>query len=326
MGLRRRNGILGVVVGDALGCPVQFELRKDVAKHPVKGMRGHGTFNLPTGTWTDDSSLTLALLDSINANNGIDLRYIMKNFVSWLENGKYTPYGYSFDIGRGTILAISAYERYNNPYECGGKGESNNGDGSLMRIMPCCLYCYEKGLDDKTAIKTVHDVGSLTHGHIRANIACGLYYFMVKAVLNEEGTLNERLQKGLDEGFAFYEGRVDEKELAFYNRVRNIEEFAKVDRDEINSSGYVVDAFEASVWSLITTNSFKEALLKAVNLGLDTDTIGAITGGLGALYYGIGGDNGIPEGWIDVLQRCHYIESMCLEADKRLNQHMFSPS
>ena len=98
-----KSGIMGVVIGDALGCPVQFESREEVARHPVTGMRGYGTFNLPAGSWTDDSSLTLALLESIRRIDGIDYTDIMDNFVKWLDDGEFTPYGYSYDIGRATI-------------------------------------------------------------------------------------------------------------------------------------------------------------------------------------------------------------------------------
>ena len=105
------DGIMGVVIGDALGCPVQFESRKEVAKHPVTGMRGYGTFNLPEGSWTDDSSLTLALLESIRRLGRIDLDDIMENFMKWLYDGEFTPYGYSYDVGRGTMLAIGRYKK-----------------------------------------------------------------------------------------------------------------------------------------------------------------------------------------------------------------------
>ena len=104
-----KNAIMGVVIGDALGCPVQFENRAYVSAHPVTGMRGNGTFDLPAGTWTDDSSLTLALLDSIRQKDTLDLNHILNNFVSWLDHGAYTPFGKAFDIGlpetyRETVL------------------------------------------------------------------------------------------------------------------------------------------------------------------------------------------------------------------------------
>lgn len=314
-----KNGILGVVVGDALGEPVQFESRAEVAKHPVKDMRGYGTFDLPEGSWTDDSSLTLALLSSINDVDGINLNHIMRNFVDWLVHGDFTPYGYSYDIGRGTINAINAYRNSGNPLTCGGRAEDNNGNGSLMRILPVCLYCCENKFDDEDAIKFVHVVSSLTHAHYRACIACGLYYFMVKAVLEEKGSLIERMQKGLNRGFDFY--KYVSGELAHFDRLRNLYEFADTPVDEIRSSGYVVDTIEASVWSLITTYSYKSALLTAVNLGLDTDTIGAISGGIGGLYYGIGGEYGIPKEWINKVKRIDWICHMCEFADKRANSY-----
>ena len=312
-----KRGILGVVIGDALGCPVQFESRSEVAYHPVTDMRGYGTFNLPEGSWTDDSSLTLALLDSINRVNGVDLVDIMENFVDWLENGKFTPYGYSYDIGRGTMNAIRAYEYGSNTEECGGKDSWNNGNGSLMRIMPVCLYCIENNFGFRE-VELIHSVGSLTHAHIRANIACGLYYFMAKAIVNDEGTLVERMQKGLDKGFAYYENMLtDITELDYYKRLRDLNRFAKTSINDIRSSGYVVDSLEASVWSLITTNDFTSALLRAVNLGDDTDTVGAITGGLAGLFYGINEEHGIPSKWIDKVQRIDWIKGMCEKADNK---------
>lgn len=302
-----------MVVGDALGCPVQFEDRDEVAGHPVTGMRGHGTFNLPAGTWTDDSSLTLALLDSICKTGRLDLNHIMENFVAWLDRGEFTPYGYSFDIGFGTMRAIRNYKGMRDPYLCGGRDEANNGNGSLMRIMPACLYCCAKDMEEAEAACWINAVGSLTHAHTRAVIACGLYWFMAREILEGTGGLAERMQAGLDRGFAFYgENLPDAGELEFYNRLRDLRAFASVPREEIRSSGYVVDTLEAVVWSLITTDSFKEALLKAVNLGRDTDTVGAITGGLAALYYGY---DAIPPEWVDELKGKEWIAGLCDEAD-----------
>ena len=123
-----KNGIMGVVTGDALGCPVQFETRYEVGRHPIEGMRGHGTFDLPAGTWTDDSSLTIALLESIKRNGEIDYTDIMDNFVKWLDDGEFTPLGQSFDIGRGTLRAINRYKRNHKPHLCCDYHETNNGN------------------------------------------------------------------------------------------------------------------------------------------------------------------------------------------------------
>lgn len=309
-----KEGIFGVVTGDALGCPVQFLSRDEVAARPVTDMRGYGTFNLPAGSWTDDSSLTLALLESIHRTGTLDLKDIMNNFVNWLENGAFTPYGYSYDIGNGTMKAIRDYERGGDPAACGGTSDWNNGNGSLMRIMPACLYCCAKELDDDEAVREIHAVGSLTHAHIRSNIACGLYYFMIREVLRGEGGLTGRLQKGLDRGFAYYgKAGTDPKELAHYDRLRNLEEYARMPADAVSGSGYVVDTLEAVVWALITTDSFEGALLKVVNLGQDTDTTGAIAGGLAALYYGF---DAIPAGWVSQIVGKEWIGELCEQTDR----------
>ncbi|MBQ8953406.1 MAG: ADP-ribosylglycohydrolase family protein [Clostridia bacterium] len=303
-----KDAIMGVVTGDALGCPVQFEDRQSVAAHPVTGMRGGGTFNLPAGSWTDDSSLTLALLESIRRTGGVDCADIMANFVKWLDEGTFTPFGYAYDIGRGTMKAIRKYKREGKPLKAGCYDESSNGNGSLMRIMPAVLYGVEQALPDSEAIEIVHRVGGLTHAHIRANIACGLYAFMARAILSRQGTLAERMRAGLDRGFSFYEKYLaDHENLTCYDRLRGLEAFAALPDSAIRSSGYVVDTLEAAVWSLANTDSFSTALLKAVNLGDDTDTVGAVAGGLAGLYYGY---QAIPEDWLAALQRRAWIESL----------------
>lgn len=303
------SGIMGVVVGDALGCPVQFMSREEVKRDPVNGMRGYGTFNLPEGSWTDDSSLTLALLASINERGGIDLHDIMHRFSRWLNYGEYTPFGRSFDIGMGTMDAICRYIKNNDTNSCGGASVSNNGNGSLMRIMPACIYAYEKRMKDDEAVSMIHEVSGLTHGHLRSKIACGLYYFCVCSILNDKGSLAERIQNGIYAGFRFYQRDISAiDELVWYSRLKDIKEFADLPENEIKSSGYVVDSLEAAIWSLITTDNFKDCELRAVNLGDDTDTVGAIAGGLAGLYYGY---SGIPAEWIDVIRKREWIEELC---------------
>ena len=306
------NGMMGVIVGDALGCPVQFMSREEIAGRaagPVKGMESGGVYDMPEGTWTDDSSMALAALDSIRELSEVDLEDIMQSFVDWYEDGEYTPFGEAFDIGNTCSTAIEKFEKEQDPMTCGGTSERSNGNGSLMRIMPACLYAYDRKLSVEEAVKTVHEVGGLTHNHLRAKIACGLYYFCVKEILKGEDSLRKRLQKGLDDGFAFYERDiVNRVELSYYGRLRDLEEFAVVPEEGIKTTGYVVDSLEAALWSLIRTDNFRDCLLTAVNLGDDSDTVGAIAGGLAALYYGY---EGIPEDWLAVIKRREWIEELC---------------
>ncbi len=304
------DGVMGVVVGDALGCPVQFMGRSEIRERgPVTEMEGYGTYNMPVGTWTDDSSMTLALLISIKEKGSIDLEDIMKRFARWLVNGEYTPFGKSFDIGGGTMAAITRYLKDRDINTCGGTTDHDNGNGSLMRILPACLYAYEKKLSDEDAVRMIHKVAGLTHNHIRGQIACGLYYFCAKSILSGEGSLVEFLQEGFDRGFEYYERDIALRtELARYGRLRDMKVLSGLPEDKIKSGGYVVESIEAAIWSLTTTGSFGECLLKAVNLGDDTDSVAAIAGGLAGLYYGY--DN-IPAEWLEVIQRREWVEEQC---------------
>ena len=302
------DGVMGVIIGDALGCPVQFCSREEIQAHPVDRMLGHGTYDMPVGTWTDDGSLTLALLASIREMKGINLQDIMSRFVAWYTKGEYTPFGQAFDIGGTTEIALQRYMMKPDVRTCGGTSARENGNGSLMRILPACLYAYEQKLCDEEAVRIIHEVSGLTHNHLRAKIACGLYYFCVCAVLDGEGSLAERLQQGMDRGFAFYRKDISNlAELSYYGRLKDLTEFADVPEEKIKSSGYVVDTLEAAIWCLVMTESFRDCELKAVNLGEDTDTVGAIAGGLAGLYYTY---ESIPEDWVYVIQRRDWIEEL----------------
>lgn len=171
-------------------------------------------------------------------------------------------------------------------------------------------------IDLDKAVQYVHDVSALTHNHIRSKIASGIYFFMICAIIDEEGRLTDKMQKGIDEAKVFYEKDLsDLTELSYFRRLFSLTEFSLTKEDDIKSSGYVLDSIEAAVWSLITENSFENSLLKAVNLGDDTDTIGAIAGGLATLHYGYGA---IPKLWKDIIIRRDYILSLCKKMDDKV--------
>lgn len=304
------DGVMGVIVGDALGCPVQFMSREEIAERGlVTGMEGHGTYDMPPGTWTDDGSMTLATLDSIRELGKIDLEDIMTGFVNWYEDGEYTQYGEAFDMGNTCSTAIERYEKEHDISKCGGTSEHSNGNGSLMRIIPACLFAYKKKLSDEDAISMIHEVSGLTHNHLRSKVACGLYYFCIKSILDVSGDIKERVQNGLSAGFAFYENDIANlTELAYFGRLRNMDVFATLDESDIKSSGYVVDSLEAAIWCLVTTESFQDCVLKAVNLGDDTDTVAAISGGLAGIFYGY---ENIPSDWLEIIKKRDWIEKLC---------------
>lgn len=329
------DGVMGLVVGDALGCPVQFLRREELRRRgPVTGMEGYGTYNMPEGTWTDDSSMALASMDSIINKKGIDPEDIMKNFLKWEFEGEYTPFGEAFDEGNTCSNAIWDFRDTGDYRTCGQTGEYANGNGALMRILPVCLYYIQRSKQcppdqqgddrremdaDKAAIQGIHITSGLTHNHLRSQMACGLYYFMAKEILKgKDAGLNACLQKGIDAGVDFYKKTLkDHKELNHYHRLFNLKKFSKVPENRIRSTGYVVDALEAAIWCLLTTDTFDTCLLKAVNLGHDTDTVAAIAGGLAGLYYGY---EGIPKEWLDVIKKRDYVEEMCEKCNSRLQE------
>ena len=305
-----KSGIYGLVVGDAMGVPVEFTSREAGKLDPVTDMRGYGTYSQPEGTWSDDSSMALATLVSIRDKGEIDYNDIMDKFSDWCMYGAYTPFDEVFDIGIATSRAIMKYNNGAKPLESGGETEWDNGNGSLMRILPVCLYIFEQEKDMKLsydeAIDIIHNCSALTHAHLRSKTACGIYYFLVKAILDERGEIIERLQLGVNNAFKYYSKNI-QNELDKYNRIASLSEFKYTTENQIKSTGYVVHTLEAVIWCLVNTSSYEEVILKAVNLGDDTDTIAAITGGLAGLYYGY---NNIPDKWISKLQKKDWIDSL----------------
>lgn len=307
-----KDGMLGLIVGDALGVPVEFMSRTELMKNPVTGMREYGTHHQPRGTWSDDSSMALAELDSIRTVGTIDYTDMMERFSRWCMHGEYTPFGEVFDIGIATSRALMNYAKGMAPLEAGGKTERDNGNGSLMRILPVCLYLFERQkkvcTSENESIYMIHAVSALTHAHVRSQMACGIYYFLVKAILEREGTLENRLQEGMDRAYQYYRQDLsNHRELENYKRLADLSEFKETPKEGIKSSGYVVDTLEAAVWCLLHSHSYKETVLMAVNLGEDTDTVGAVAGGLAGLYYK---EEGIPQEWTQVLQRREWIEEV----------------
>lgn len=286
------GGLWGAVIGDALGVPVEFTSRKERKRDPVVDMRGYGTHHQPPGTWSDDSSLMLCTVESLL--NGFDPKDMGQRFVRWYREGLWTPWGKVFDIGGTTRRAVGRLERGVDPESAGDSDESSNGNGSLMRILPIALRFAGSSPDD--FLGYVHSASSLTHRHARSLIACGFYCLMVAAVLDGSAPL-DAYSRAIETGLKTYAKPPYLGEMAPFRKFLSgrIHELAESD---IESGGYVVDTLEASTWCLLNSESFEDTVLKAVNLGGDTDTTGCVTGGLAGVHYGI---SSLPRRWIDLL-------------------------
>ena len=306
-----KAAILGLIAGDALGVPAEFKSRANMKENPVTDMIGYGTHNQPAGTWSDDSSMVIATMEWLGEiqDNQPDYALLMDKFSNWLMYGDYTPYGEVFDCGISTSRAIINYGKGMVPLKCGGKSEWENGNGSLMRILPAALY-WAKGLttDEMEDKEFIYNLSTLTHGHLRSKMGCLIYSKLIADLLcNPVQNKMEIVEKSINICKKYFDSLDDEEvtvEKEKYARLWNVPAFISLGEDDIKSSGYVVDTLEAAIWCFLNTDNYKDCVLKAVNLGEDTDTVGAVAGGLAGLYYGM---EAIPEDWIDLLPKKDWI-------------------
>ena len=309
-----KSALFGVAIGDAIGLPVEFMSRQKLLNNPVTDMIGYGTYNQPLGTWSDDSSLTFCLAEALTQD--FNLKNIGQNFVKWYNDNYWTPYGEVFDVGITTRRAISQLAGGVQPDLAGGFDKSSNGNGSLMRIIPLVFYLLNKPINERYSI--TKQVSSLTHRHIHSVIACFYYLEFARQILQRKNKFE--VYRNLQSDVLTYLTSIpiNTEEFAIFERLLK-NDIYKLPEEDIYSGGYVLHTLEASIWCLLTTDSYKEAVLKAVNLGDDTDTTGAVTGGLAGLLYGI--DN-IPEHWVHQIVRFDDINDLAERlAYKMTNQN-----
>ncbi|RAJ04274.1 ADP-ribosylglycohydrolase [Chitinophaga skermanii] len=302
--------LLGVAVGDAIGVPVEFLDRSKMQANPLTGLKGYGTYNLPPGTWSDDTSLTLCLAEALTEQT-LDPELVGKYFTRWLYRSYWTANGEVFDVGITTREAIQRISRGTPATLAGGLDERENGNGSLMRILPLVLYIKNLPIEERFTI--TRDISSITHGHIRAVIGCFYYLEFARRLLfgEDKFAIYTDLQQVIPPFLATL--GILPSEIDTYKRILK-EDITQASTESMLGHGYVVYATEVAIWSLLTTTSYKDAILQAINLGNDTDTNAAITGGLAALLYG---HDTIPLDWLNALARKSDIENLAWLLHKR---------
>ena len=248
------DAIYGLAIGDALGVPYEFMER---GSFECTEMTGNGTHDQPVGTWSDDTSMAIATAKSLKDNDGmVNIEDITDNFHLWADEDDFNANGYLFDIGHATMKALET--------SIPQAGEYSNGNGSLMRILPLAFVDCS---DDE-----IRAVSAITHGHEISMQACVIYVHVARRLMAGE-TIQEIIPT------LRYEKPFD--------RLNNIDQ---LNISDIKSGGYVVDTLEASLWALARNDNFKDTVLAAINLGDDTDTTGAVVGGLAGIVYGLGSD------------------------------------
>lgn len=307
------GGLWGVAVGDALGVPVEFSSRDERKRDPVKDFRGNGTYNQPAGTWSDDTSLTLCTVDTL-LHDGEDYRALGQSFVRWLDAEIWTPHGKVFDVGITTAEAIRHLARGVAPLEAGRADEHSNGNGSLMRILPAAIWFARR--DSSETIEGAHQFSALTHRHPRSQVGCALFCLIAQRMIAGADTASA-IEQAWHKATGYYRAEPFASELRNYSRIAPADNLRQLQVGNIRGSGYVVHALEASLWCLLNSKSFEETVLRAINLGEDTDTTGAITGALAGIHYGI---EAIPERWRTGLAKHDDLDALFKEFTARMTR------
>jgi ADP-ribosylglycohydrolase/protein-tyrosine phosphatase len=286
---RLAGGLYGLLVGDALGVPYEFHPPQDIpAQHEIEFMpppdfhRAH--IGTPPGTWSDDGAQALVLLDSLLARGGLDLDHFAAGLVRWEAEGFFAVDGRVFDIGIQTSNALGRLRSGTPPETAGPSGERENGNGSLMRVLPLALW--HRG-DERALVADAMRQSLPTHGHLRSQLCCALYCLWARAELQGRSDAwnwaSEHLRALADPKWAQELDHILDPKQA----------------REARGSGYVLDTLWSAKACLDATGDFESAVRHAIALGHDTDTTAAVAGGLAGIRYG---RFGIPQRWVEGLR------------------------
>ena len=304
-----RAGLYELIVADALGVPAESRTREDLSRDPITAMVGGGLHQQPAGYWSDDSSMTLCLADSIAKVGYYHTHDIMQRFDDWARNGAYTPGGRKFDIGNTCALAIGRYRKGCTPALCGSNKMRENGNGSLMRILPMAFVLHKKyGIHitkSKRAMEDIHKISGLTHRHPLAQSACGIYLAIAVRLL-EGYELKAAIREGIRVALDWYCSHDRfQRVWDHWEKISDPDDLASLPNGIIYSGGFVVETMETVLWALMNTDSYRDCVLTCVNMGYDADSTAAIAGGLAGLYYGY---DSIPKQWLGALANRELIE------------------
>lgn len=280
--------MLGLLVGDALGVPYEFHpasaIPDPVEMTPPPGF-ARAWPGVPAGTWSDDGAQALVLLESLQRLGRLDVDDLGRGFVRWWREGWFAVDD-TFDIGNATRAALARIEGGTPAAQAGGTGENDNGNGSLMRVLPLALW--HEGTD-ADLVADAYTQSAVTHGHPRTQVCCALYCLWARRLLAGAAPA-----QAWDDAVAALEPLVDERSWAELRE----HVLACVDAPA-RGSGYVVHSLLAARHLLLTQADYAGVVRGAVRLGEDTDTTAAIAGGLAGVVHG---EDGIPAQWLQLLR------------------------
>ncbi|HOE73389.1 MAG TPA: ADP-ribosylglycohydrolase family protein [Deltaproteobacteria bacterium] len=298
---RYQGCLLGLAVGDALGTTLEFKPRGTF--EPIDDLVGGGCFDLEPGQWTDDTSMAMCLAESLIEKNGFDPYDQMKKYLLWYRTGYLSSTGYAFDIGGTTRAALDAFQKTGEPFS-GPTDPRSSGNGSLMRLAPVPMFFFP---DRDAMIFYAGESSRTTHGSQTCIDACRLFASILFNAFS-----------GMDKERMLFDHDMN---IVQSPAIREIAGGVYRDKteDRIQGSGYVVKSLEAALWCFYATDSFRDAVLKAANLGDDADTTAAVCGQMAGAFYGI---SAIPGPWLEILSMNHkimHLSSMLLSLESNEN-------
>lgn len=290
---KQKGMLIGLAIGDTLGMPLEFKQLGSF--EPIETLEAGGPFNLPLGYWTDDTSMALCLADSIIAKRGYDSYDIMERYANWQSKGYRSSTGVCFDIGNQVSSAIASYST--NPQVASDEPRTESaGNGCIMRLAPIVIASMAANNSLESTMRFAAISGRETHYSVLAEEATALFAGLL---------FNAVKAGGKDQVLQFT--ATDKLNTKLLTTLQNA---SQKTIGELKPTGFVVDTLEVAVWAFMTTDNFKDGALKAVNLGGDSDTIGAVYGQLAGAYYGLAG---IPQDWLDQLYDCQEIEQLATQ-------------
>ena len=293
--------LVGLAVGDALGTTLEFRSPGTFA--PVDDVTGGGPFHLNVGEWTDDTSMALCLAASLVEMGCFNPKDQMERYLRWRDQGYLASNGRCFDIGGTVSAALRAYQRSGNPYS-GSTDPNSAGNGSIMRLGPAPMYYARRAARRGSfaeAVACCADSSRTTHGAPAAVDACRYFGGLLIGALN-----GARKNELLSEMYSPEPGCWDAKPLHPAIEAIARGSFKTRQPPQVKGSGYVVASLEAALWAFYHTDSFRDGCLRAVNLGDDADTTGAVYGQLAGAYYGY---DAIPPSWREKIALREQIET-----------------
>ncbi|MDU8359620.1 ADP-ribosylarginine hydrolase Tri1 [Pseudomonas syringae group sp. J309-1] len=294
---RAKGCLLGLAIGDAVGTTLEF-LPRD--RSHVHDMVGGGPFRLNPGEWTDDTSMALCLADTYLAKGSFDLIDYADRLGRWYLSGENSHNGKCFDIGNVTRTAIEERLKNGGLWH-GNDAPSTAGNGSIIRLAPTAIF------HRHTLSATWRDSAAqsyCTHRALEAVACCHLLGAQLHLALNgadKEETLSPMIRP-----------------LRPRALIINAGEYKEKTRDQIRSSGYVIDTLEAALWAVWNTDNFKDAILLAANLADDADSVAATAGQIAGALYGV---SGMPEEWVRNVAWSEHIQGLAQQLFERAPQH-----